>query len=112
MTTPDSKKRKHEEEPVETVDEEQATNTPPKKKQKVVPPLTSEEFKKDAKGIQISIAGKNIEAKPVVSQTGSFGWVSSGSHSVVVGEKVVQVQFRVNITVPGSNTKKNKKKSK
>jgi hypothetical protein len=103
------KKRKHE----ETTNEEEVPETTeenPNKKQKVVPPITSEEFKKDAKPIQITIAGKTLEAKPVVNKTGSFGWQTTGSHSVVVGERVLQIQFNFHVTVPGSNTKKSSTK--
>ena len=100
-------------------DEEPSENAPPQKKSKTIPAINDKEFKKHAKSFKVNFSGKELEVKPNVNKSGSFGWISSGSHSMVVGDRVVQVQIRVNVTVTGSKnvtggkkTHKKKKKAK
>ncbi len=65
-------------------------------------PFTRKEFLEKAQPIEVTIAGMPVSADVKEFSTGSVGWYYSGKMAVRVGERPVNVQVSVTITVIGS----------
>lgn len=83
-----------------------AATTEPKKTEC---PVTREEFVKNAKPITVVINGETKVASPKEFSTGSFGWYLGEKVAIQVGDTPVKVQIGMNLTVVGSNPKKEDK---
>jgi hypothetical protein len=64
--------------------------------------VTREEFRGNAKPIQIVVNGVEMVAQSKEFSTGSFGWYLTGKTMLPVGEKKVNVQIGLNLTIIGS----------
>lgn len=65
-------------------------------------PVTRAEFLKNAKAVEIVIAGVPLMAEVKEFSTGSLGWYLNGKTTVRIGDKPVSVQIGLNLTVVGS----------
>lgn len=65
-------------------------------------PVTRTEFNEQAQSVKVLIQGVEMEALPKEFSTGSFGWYLTGKLMLPVGEKKVNVQIGLNMTVIGS----------
>jgi hypothetical protein len=65
-------------------------------------PVTREEFRNGAQAVKILVNNVEMEALPKEFSTGSFGWFLTGKIILPVGEKKVNVQIGLNLTVIGS----------
>lgn len=65
-------------------------------------PVTREEFRSDAKPIEVIINGVPLIAEVKEFTTGSLGWYLNGKNTIKVGEKTVTVQIGMNMTIVGS----------
>jgi hypothetical protein len=65
-------------------------------------PVAREEFRNNAKAIKIMVNDVEMEAQPKEFSTGSFGWYLTGKIMLPVGEKKVNVQIGLNLTIIGS----------
>jgi hypothetical protein len=69
-------------------------------------PVSRSDFLKAAEGISVVINGNEMEAQPKEFSTGSFGWYLTGKAMLPVGDKKVNVQIGLNLTVIGSKEAK------
>jgi hypothetical protein len=69
---------------------------------KTICPVTRQQFKKDAKQIEVVIDGQKLIADPREFSTGSLGWNINGKITLQVGEARVSVQVGLNLTLVGS----------
>ena len=65
-------------------------------------PVTRAEFMHDAKPVEVTINGIPMTAEVKEFSTGSLGWYLNGKASVKVGDKSVNVQIGMNLTIVGS----------
>lgn len=65
-------------------------------------PVTRQQFRSDAKAVEVVINGVPQTALPKEFSTGSLGWNINGKTSIQVGNQVVQVQVGLNLTIVGS----------
>lgn len=65
-------------------------------------PFTRSEFLDQAKPVEVTIAGMPLLAEVKEFSTGSVGWYYSGKTAIRVGDRPVNVQISVTITVIGS----------
>jgi len=66
-------------------------------------PVTRQQFKDNAKAIEVVINGQKMIAEPREFSTGSLGWNINGKLVVQIGETPVTVQVGLNLTLLGSN---------
>lgn len=64
--------------------------------------ISRAEFREAAKAIELAIAGSPTLAEVKEFSTGSLGWYANGKMPIKIGNKVVQVQIGINLTVVGS----------
>jgi hypothetical protein len=69
---------------------------------KTVCPVTRQQFKDNAKPIEVVIDGQKMIAEPREFSTGSLGWNINGKITLMVGEVRVSVQVGMNLTLVGS----------
>lgn len=65
-------------------------------------PVTREEFRKDAKPLEVIINGVPLLAEVKEFSTGSLGWYLSGKTTCKIGDQAVPVQIGLNLTIVGS----------
>jgi len=65
-------------------------------------PISRDEFRGNAKAIEIVINGIPMTAEVKEFSTGSLGWYLNGKMSVKVGDTPVSVQIGMNMTIVGS----------
>ena len=65
-------------------------------------PVTREEFRNDAKPVDVVINGVPLMAEVKEFSTGSLGWYLNGKTTIKVGDKPVTVQVGLNMTIIGS----------
>ncbi len=65
-------------------------------------PITREQFKEQAKAMDVVINGMNMIAEAKEFSTGSLGWGINSKITLKVGEMPVTVQIGLNLTVVGS----------
>jgi hypothetical protein len=65
-------------------------------------PVSREDFRKQAQAVEITIGGVPMTAEPREFSTGSLGWYLNNKVSLKVGDKSVQVQIGLNLTIVGS----------
>lgn len=65
-------------------------------------PVTRQQFKDNAKPIEVVIDGQKLIADPREFSTGSLGWNINGKLVLMVGETRVTVQVGMNLTLVGS----------
>ena len=65
-------------------------------------PISREEFQKQAKFVEVVINGIPMVAEVKEFSTGSLGWYLNGKAALKVGDKTVQVQIGMNLTIVGS----------
>jgi len=65
-------------------------------------PVTRQQFKDNAKAIEVVINGQKMIAEPREFSTGSLGWNINGKLVVQIGETPVTVQVGLNLTLVGS----------
>ena len=64
--------------------------------------ITRAEFHQHAKPVEITIAGTPMLVDVKEFSTGSLGWYLNGKTPVKVGDKMVNVQIGLNMTIVGS----------
>jgi hypothetical protein len=64
--------------------------------------VTREEFAQNAQPIEYSLAGVPLVAEVKEFSTGSLGWNTNAKVTLKVGEKMVNVQVGLNLTIVGS----------
>ncbi len=69
---------------------------------KTVCPITREQFRSDAKPVEIVINGVPLLAEVKEFSTGSLGWYLNGKSTIQVGGAAVSVQIGLNLTIVGS----------
>jgi hypothetical protein len=65
-------------------------------------PITREEFRQSAQAVAVTINSAAMNADVKEFATGSLGWFLSGKTTLKVGDKLVNVQVGLNLTVIGS----------
>jgi len=65
-------------------------------------PVSRDDFRNKTEAVTVVINGVEMEAMPKEFSTGSFGWYLTGKTYLPVGEKKVNVQIGLNLTVIGS----------
>jgi hypothetical protein len=65
-------------------------------------PVTREEFRTDAKPVDVVINSVPLVAEVKEFSTGSLGWYLNGKTTIKVGDKAVTVQVGLNMTIIGS----------
>lgn len=65
-------------------------------------PVSRAEFREHAQPVEVVIGGSQMQADVKEFSTGSLGWYLNGKTSIKVGDKLVQVQVGVNLTIVGS----------
>ena len=65
-------------------------------------PITRDQFRENAKPIEVTINGIPMTAEVKEFSTGSLGWYLNGKVSIKVGEAPVSVQIGMNLTIVGS----------
>ena len=65
-------------------------------------PVTREAFRDGSEAVKVLVNDVEMEALPKEFSTGSFGWFLTGKIMLPVGEKKVNVQIGLNLTVIGS----------
>jgi hypothetical protein len=65
-------------------------------------PISREQFRSDAKPVEISINGIPLLAEVKEFSTGSLGWYLNGKSTIQVGGTPVSVQIGLNLTIVGS----------
>ena len=65
-------------------------------------PVTREEFRTQAKPVEVVLNGTPMLADVKEFSTGSLGWYLNNKATIKVGEKVVTVQIGMNLTIVGS----------
>lgn len=69
---------------------------------KTVCPITREQFRQQAKAVQVTINGVPVLAEVKEFSTRSLGWFVNGKTVLQVGDTAVSVQVGVNLTIIGS----------
>lgn len=65
-------------------------------------PVTREQFKQNAKPVEVLIDGNKMIAVNREFSTGSMGWNISSKMTLMVGDTPVTVQVGMNLTIVGS----------
>jgi len=65
-------------------------------------PITREQFRSEAKPIEVIINGIPLLAEVKEFSTGSLGWYLNGKSTIQVGGQPVSVQIGLNLTIVGS----------
>jgi hypothetical protein len=65
-------------------------------------PVTRQQFKDQAKSMEVVINGQKMLAEPREFSTGSLGWNINGKLVVQIGDTPVTVQVGLNVTLVGS----------
>ena len=65
-------------------------------------PITREQFRTEAKPIEVIINGVPLLAEVKEFSTGSLGWYLNGKSTIQVGGQPVSVQIGLNLTIVGS----------
>ena len=65
-------------------------------------PINREQFRKDAKAIEVVVNGIPLIAEVKEFSTGSLGWYLNGKTSIKIGDTPVSVQIGMNLTIVGS----------
>ena len=65
-------------------------------------PISRDQFKKDAKPVEIVVNGVPLLAEVKEFSTGSLGWYLNGKTTIKVGDIAVSVQLGMNLTSVGS----------
>ena len=65
-------------------------------------PITRNQFRTNAKPIEVAISGNRLAAGVKEFQTGSVGWYLTGKTTIEVDGVLVPVQIGVTLTVIGS----------
>jgi hypothetical protein len=65
-------------------------------------PVTREQFKQNAKPIEVIIDGQKMIAEAREFSTGSLGWNISKKMTIMVGDIQTTVQIGMNLTIVGS----------
>ena len=65
-------------------------------------PITRDEFRANAKPVELVVNGVPMMAEVKEFSTGSLGWYLNGKSTVKIGEKAITVQIGLNLTVVGS----------
>jgi hypothetical protein len=65
-------------------------------------PISRQDFKKNAKPIEIVINGVPLSADAREFSTGSLGWYLNGKTTIRIGDTPVSVQIGMNLTIVGS----------
>ncbi|MGL4460692.1 MAG: hypothetical protein ACRDD1_13285 [Planctomycetia bacterium] len=65
-------------------------------------PITRAEFREKAEAVEIMLNQGQMIAEAKEFSTGSLGWYLNGKTVVKVGDKNVQVQVGLNLTIIGS----------
>lgn len=65
-------------------------------------PITRADFEQLAQPVEITIGGQSFVADNREFSTGSLGWNLNSKTTLKVGEKSVQVQVGLNLTIVGS----------
>lgn len=69
-------------------------------------PITKKQFKDNAEGIPIKIAGQDYMLQVKEFSSGTFGWFVNGSFKVIIDGTEVRVPFQVQAYVPHSKEAK------
>ena len=69
---------------------------------KTVCPVSREQFRADAKAVEVVINEQPVLAEVKEFQTGSFGWHHGDKVTIRVGDTLVKVQVGLTLTVIGS----------
>ena len=69
---------------------------------KTICPITREQFKEQAKTMDVVINGIPMAAAAKEFSTGSLGWYLNGKTMIEVGSTPVSVQIGLNLTIVGS----------
>jgi hypothetical protein len=69
---------------------------------KTVCPISREQFRADAKAVEVVINGQPVLAEVKEFSTGSFGWHHGDKVTLKVGDALVKVQVGLTLTVIGS----------
>jgi hypothetical protein len=64
--------------------------------------ITRQEFRDQAKAVEVVINGVPMLAEVKEFSTGSLGWYLNGKSTMKIGEKTVTVQIGMNLTIVGS----------
>jgi hypothetical protein len=72
-------------------------------------PITREQFRTDAKAVEIVVNGIPLLAEVKEFSTGSLGWYLNGKSTIQVGGTPVSVQIGLNLTIVGSKELPGKK---
>jgi hypothetical protein len=65
-------------------------------------PVTRQQFKHNAKPVEVVINGVAMPAVPKEFSTGSLGWNINNKMTIKVGDTDVTVQVGLNLTIVGS----------
>lgn len=65
-------------------------------------PITRQQFKDNAKPVEVTVNGVPLLAEVKEFSTGSLGWYLSGKTSISIGGTPVSVQIGLNMTIVGS----------
>lgn len=76
--------------------------TEPKQKPKAECPISRKEFNEGAKALPIRLGERDFLGDAKEFSTGSVGWGLNEKMKVLVGDKQVNCQVSVNVTVIGS----------
>lgn len=69
---------------------------------KSICPISRAEFREQAQPIELSIGGIPLIADVKEFSTGSLGWNANSKMTLKVGERSVNVQIGLNVTIVGS----------
>lgn len=64
--------------------------------------VTRQQFREQAKPVEVVIAGVPLMAEVKEFSTGSLGWYLNGKSTIKVGDQPVTVQIGLNLTIVGS----------
>ncbi len=65
-------------------------------------PITRQQFREQAKPVEVQINGVPMVAEVKEFSTGSLGWFVNGKTTINVGGTPVSVQIGMNLTIVGS----------
>lgn len=65
-------------------------------------PITRDEFREKAQPVEVVINGIPLVTEVKEFSTGSLGWYLNGKSTIKVGDKPLNVQIGLNLTIVGS----------
>jgi hypothetical protein len=65
-------------------------------------PITRDQFRANAKAVQITLNGQSLNVPVKFFSTGSLGWYLNNKMDIDVGGTAVSVQIGLNMTIIGS----------